>query len=102
MNGNENVIETRGLTRYFGSRCVVDMLDLSIPRGCIFGFLGRNGAGKSTTIRMLLGLVAPTRGTASVLGYDSTAFGTHPATSCDPPETGGYAGKDLLSFVFLK
>ena len=71
---NENVIETRGLTRYFGHRCVVDMLNLSVPRGCIFGFLGRNGAGKSTTIRMLLGLVAPTRGTASVLGYDSTAL----------------------------
>ena len=71
---NENVIETHGLTRYFGSRCVVDMLDLTVPRGCIFGFLGRNGAGKSTTIRMLLGLVAPTRGTASVLGYDSTSL----------------------------
>ena len=38
---NENVIETRGLTRYYGRRCVVDMLDLSVPRGCIFGFLGR-------------------------------------------------------------
>ena len=68
----ENVIETRGLTRYYGRRCVVDTLDLAVPRGCVFGFLGRNGAGKSTTIRMLLGLVAPTRGTASVLGYDST------------------------------
>ncbi len=68
----DNVIETRGLTRYFGSRCVVDALDLSVPRGCIFGFLGRNGAGKSTTIRMLLGLLAPTRGSASVLGFDST------------------------------
>ena len=67
----DNVIETRGLTRYFGSRCVVDSLDLTVPRGCIFGFLGRNGAGKSTTIRMLLGLLAPTRGSASVLGHDS-------------------------------
>lgn len=69
---SDAVIETRGLTRYYGRRCVVDSLDLNVPRGCIFGFLGRNGAGKSTTIRMLLGLVAPTRGTASVLGYDST------------------------------
>ena len=67
----ENVIQTRGLTRYYGKRCVVDSLDLAVPRGCIFGFLGRNGAGKSTTIRMLLGLVTPTRGTASVLGHDS-------------------------------
>ncbi len=71
---SENVIETRGLTRYFGRRCVVDTLDLAVPRGCIFGFLGRNGAGKSTTIRMLLGLLAPTRGSASVLGYDSVAL----------------------------
>ena len=71
---NENVIETRGLTRYFGRHCVVDMLDLTVPRGCIFGFLGRNGAGKSTTIRMLLGLLPPTRGSSSVLGHDSRAL----------------------------
>jgi len=71
---SDNVIETRGLTRYFRSRCVVDSLDLTVPRGCIFGFLGRNGAGKSTTIRMLLGLLAPTRGSASVLGHDSRAL----------------------------
>lgn len=70
----DNVIETCGLTRYFGQRCVVDSLDLTVPRGCIFGFLGRNGAGKSTTIRMLLGLLAPTRGSASVLGFDSRAL----------------------------
>lgn len=68
---NENVIETHGLTRYFGRRCVVDSLDLTVPRGCIFGFLGRNGAGKSTTIRMLLGLLPPTRGASSVLGCGS-------------------------------
>ena len=74
IRGSENVIETRGLTRYFGKRCVVDTLDLTVPRGSIFGFLGRNGAGKSTTIRMLLGLIAPTRGSASVLGHDSRAL----------------------------
>lgn len=68
---NTNVIETHGLTRYFGRRCVVDTVDLTVPRGCIFGFLGRNGAGKSTTIRMLLGLLPPTRGASSVLGFDS-------------------------------
>lgn len=65
------VIETRGLTRYYGSRKVVDSLDLSIPRGSVYGFLGRNGAGKSTTIRMLLGLVEPTRGSSTVLGENS-------------------------------
>jgi ABC-2 type transport system ATP-binding protein len=50
---------------------VVCDLDLDVPRGCIFGFLGRNGSGKTTTIRMLLGLLAPTRGESRVLGEDS-------------------------------
>lgn len=68
---NDYVIETHGLTRYFGRHCVVSELDLRVPRGSIFGFLGRNGAGKSTTIRMLLGLAAPTRGTSTVLGRNS-------------------------------
>ena len=65
------VIETHGLTRYFGSKRVVDSLDIAVPRGSIFGFLGRNGAGKSTTIRILLGLMQATRGSATVLGHDS-------------------------------
>lgn len=67
-------IETHGLTCYYGQRRVVAPLDLAVPRGSIFGFLGRNGAGKSTTIRMLLGLVEPTRGSATLLGCDSAAL----------------------------
>jgi ABC-type multidrug transport system ATPase subunit len=55
-------IETRQLTRTFGSRVAVNALDLRVPRGCIFGFLGPNGAGKTTTIRLLLGLLTPTSG----------------------------------------
>ncbi len=51
---DEYVIQTTGLTRCFGPRTVVSDLDLAVPRGCIFGFLGRNGSGKTTTIRMLL------------------------------------------------
>ncbi|MFA7344039.1 MAG: ABC transporter ATP-binding protein [Terrimicrobiaceae bacterium] len=70
----ETVIETDGLTKFFGGRCVVDELDLSIERGSIFGFLGRNGAGKSTTIRLLLGLLEPTRGSSRMLGTDSRAL----------------------------
>lgn len=69
---NENVIETRALTCYFGAKKVVDSVSLSVPRGSIFGFLGRNGAGKSTTIRTILGLNEPMRGTAFVLGESST------------------------------
>ncbi len=69
---SENVIETRNLTCYFGSKKVVDSVSFAIPRGSIFGFLGRNGAGKSTTIRTILGLNEPTRGEAFVLGESST------------------------------
>lgn len=64
------VIQTAGLTRCFGSRCAVDTLNLSVPRGSVFAFLGRNGSGKTTTIRMLLGLLPPTRGRATILGHD--------------------------------
>jgi len=66
----EIVISTRGLTRYFGAKPAVYELDLEVPRGCVFAFLGRNGSGKTTTIRMLLGLLQPTRGKGSILGYD--------------------------------
>ncbi|WP_274915018.1 ABC transporter ATP-binding protein [Streptomyces sp. WZ-12] len=65
----ERVIETRGLTKtYRGGRPAVDGLDLAVPRGSVFGFLGPNGSGKTTTIRMLMGLIEPTAGTARVLG----------------------------------
>ncbi|MFI5767921.1 ATP-binding cassette domain-containing protein [Streptomyces sp. NPDC051658] len=64
------VIETRGLTkRYRGGQLAVDGLDLSVPGGSVFGFLGPNGSGKTTTIRMLMGLIDPTSGTARLLGH---------------------------------
>ena len=64
-------IEAHGLTKRYGTLTAVNNLDLSIPQGAIFGFLGPNGSGKTTTIRMLLGLVAPTSGTARILGHDA-------------------------------
>ena len=66
----ETVIQTRGLTKYFGNKSAVYELNLDVPRGCVFAFLGRNGSGKTTTIRMLMGLVSPTRGTGTILGCD--------------------------------
>ncbi|MFC5667479.1 ABC transporter ATP-binding protein [Kitasatospora misakiensis] len=65
----DDVISTRGLTKRFrGGQLAVDGLDLSVPRGSVFGFLGPNGSGKTTTIRMLMGLIAPTSGVSTVLG----------------------------------
>ena len=63
-------IEARGLTKRFGHLTAVDHLDLAVPRGEIYGFLGPNGSGKATTIRMLCGLMASTDGKATVLGVD--------------------------------
>ena len=71
---NDIVIKTEGLTKYFGRKPALDHLTVSIPRGCICGFLGRNGAGKTTAIKLLLGLLQPTVGSSAVLGQDSTAL----------------------------
>ena len=63
-------IETIGLTRTFGDFTAVDHLDLSVPAGTFFGFLGPHGAGKSTTIKMLTGLIRVSAGKAKILGRD--------------------------------
>jgi ABC-2 type transport system ATP-binding protein len=68
MHGNELVIRARGLSKRFGKLTAVDHLDLSVPRAEVFGFLGPNGCGKSTTIRMLCGLLQPSEGEVEVLG----------------------------------
>jgi ABC-2 type transport system ATP-binding protein len=70
-----NAIEVRGLTRRFGAFTAVDDVTFDVRQGEIFGFLGSNGAGKSTTIRMLCGLLRPTSGAARVGGVD---VGTDP------------------------
>jgi len=71
---NEIVLETKALTKYYGSTLAVDHIDLKIPRGCICGFVGRNGAGKTTAIKLMLGLLRPTAGLSRLLGCDSSAL----------------------------
>jgi len=66
----KHVIETRELTKRFGTFTAVDHLTFSVSRGEIFGFLGANGAGKTTAMRMLTGLSRPTSGQGSVAGFD--------------------------------
>ena len=63
-------IETKELTRKFGEKVAVDSVNLQVERGTLYGFLGHNGAGKSTTIKMLTGLLAPSGGEMHVLGFD--------------------------------
>ena len=63
-------IQVRGLTKRFGDKTVVDAVDLDVPAGSVFGFLGPNGSGKTTCIRMICGLLEPTSGSGSCLGFD--------------------------------
>src|SRR5262249_62044704 len=81
----EIAIDAKGLTRRFGSFTAVDHVTLSIEKGEIFGFLGSNGCGKSTTMKMLTGLLPPTEGTATLFG--------------NSVEAGGRGGRRKLAFI---
>ncbi|MDG1438442.1 MAG: ABC transporter ATP-binding protein [Emcibacteraceae bacterium] len=69
MDG-EIVIDVKGLTKIYGDKKVVDDFDLKVPRGAVYGFLGPNGSGKTTTIRMVCGLLLPNAGEGTCLGWD--------------------------------
>src|SRR6266536_1516593 len=66
------IISTNRLTKAFGRLVAVNDLHLQVMRGDVFGFLGPNGSGKTTTIRMLLGLIRPTAGRAIIFGMDNS------------------------------
>lgn len=70
MNDAATVIDVHGLTKKFGNKVVVNHVDLKVRKGEIVGFLGPNGSGKTTTIRMICGLLKPTEGEGTCLGYD--------------------------------
>ena len=70
MSDADLAIDVRGLTKSFGKRTAVDHVDIKMPRGQVWGFLGPNGSGKTTTIRMLCGLLRPDAGEGTCLGYD--------------------------------
>ncbi|RZU16993.1 ABC transporter ATP-binding protein [Streptomyces sp. BK239] len=99
---DDAVIHTRGLTkRYRGGQLAVDGLDLTVPAGSVFGFLGPNGSGKTTTIRMLMGLIEPTSGTARVFGRPmpraSRAVLPHVGALIEGPALYGHlSGRDNL------
>jgi ABC-2 type transport system ATP-binding protein len=93
-------IEARGLTRSFGPLRAVDGLDLDVPAGSIYGFLGPNGSGKTTTIRLLLGLLRPTAGNVRLLGQplarDPALFTRIGALVERPAFYGGLSARDNL------
>ena len=64
----ESAVRSYGLTKRFRRQVAVDAIDLAVPRGSVYGFLGPNGSGKTTTIRLLLGLIRPTAGRHELLG----------------------------------
>jgi len=70
MDAADAIIDVRGLTKRYGGRTVVDRVDMQVARGRIYGFLGPNGSGKTTTIRMLCGLLTPDEGSGTCLGFD--------------------------------
>ena len=69
-NTFENIIEIKNLTKKFGDFVAVNNVSFNIKKGDVFGFLGPNGSGKTTVIRMIMGLIIPTSGIGKVLGYD--------------------------------
>ena len=85
---SEYAIEIRGLVKHFGAVKAVDGIDLSVRPGECFGLLGRNGAGKSTTIKMLIGLLPPDSGQAVVEGHDlftDAQVCARPSATCPNP-----------------
>jgi ABC-2 type transport system ATP-binding protein len=90
-------IEARGLTKRYGTAAAVDDLTLRVRRGEVYGFLGPNGAGQTTTLRMLLGLVRPTAGNATVLGVPAGAALTRIGAMVEAPAFYPYlSGRDNL------
>ena len=90
-------VETSQLCRRFGELKAVDNLDLHVARGTLYGFLGRNGAGKSTTIKMLTGLLAPTSGSINLLGRNPL----DPAQAIDVKRRVGVVPEDLALYDLL-
>jgi len=75
MSGGETAIWVEGLTKRFGDFTAVDHLDMTVPKGVIYGFLGPNGSGKTTSIRMMCGLLTADEGRGDALGHDILAEG---------------------------
>jgi ABC-2 type transport system ATP-binding protein len=104
MTPPDLIISTENLTKSYGKRQIISNLNLAVPRGSICGFLGANGAGKSTTIKLLLGLIQPTSGVGTVFGKnivnDSVAIRERVGFLAQSPSFYGYlTARETLQFV---
>src|SRR5579872_1485748 len=91
------IIETHGLVKHYRRTVAVDRLDLAVPEGRISGFLGLNGSGKTTTIKILLGLVHPTAGEALVFGKPTV----DDSSSLEIRQRVGYVSEDKRLYPFM-
>jgi ABC-2 type transport system ATP-binding protein len=91
------LIETHDLTKRFGASCAVNALSMCVARNQVTGFLGRNGAGKSTTIKMLLGMTHPTSGSATLLGRSIT----DPKQNLEARRRVAYCGEDKQLYAYM-
>ena len=89
------ILQTRGLQRRFGRRHVLEALALNVPKGRVYGFLGRNGSGKTTTIRCLLGILRPNAGEIT---YDGN---TVPQTTSDMKQGIGYVSQQQHFYEWM-
>ncbi|HEX9897057.1 MAG TPA: ABC transporter ATP-binding protein [Dehalococcoidales bacterium] len=104
MNEDNAVLRTSHLTKYYGKQCGVEDISLEVRKGEVFGYLGPNGAGKTTTIRTLLDFIRPTRGAATIFGFDSRlgSVETRRRIGYLPGELSMYSnltGDELLRYV---
>jgi ABC-2 type transport system ATP-binding protein len=101
LRANGAAIRLAGVTKRFGHHTAVSQLDLEVPKGSVFGFLGPNGSGKTTTIRMIMGILLPDEGTVELLGGPPGVGGNH-RVGYLPEERGVYRKMkvlDLLGFL---
>jgi len=88
-----NAVELQEVTKTFGKHTAVDDLSLTVPRGCIYGFIGPNGSGKTTTLRMIMNIFYPDRGTIRVLGHELRGA---------PPDRVGYLPEERGLYKKMK
>jgi len=98
MNGNDFAVRLDGVTKRFGKYTAVSSLDLEVPRGVIYGLLGPNGSGKTTSIRMIMGILHPDQGSVSLFGSDADETRRH-RVGYLPEERGVYRKMKCLDLV---